>query len=290
MILRKTKLIVYLAVTFSFLASLSVFLYLKGISTRSPVSSENYRQVIVASKDLDAGKRLTDKDIKVVSWPERLIPKGSFERPEDVIGKVSERDFLTGEPLLAPHLEKKGTLDGVAALTPPGMRAMSVSIGSNEMIDQFLRPNSRVDVLATIKSDKKGGGYISKSILQNIKVLSVSDNKGGALGPGKQSGVTLLVTPGEAERLALAENQGVLYLVLRNIADQDPLTTSGATVSSLINGERKDVAVGKKGSKTGGKGPATSVAKTTRHIRRQPKVRIEVIRGMEREEMVFENP
>ena len=97
--------------------------------------------------------------------------------------------------------------------------------------------------------------------------------------------------PEEAELLALAESQGILYLVLRNLTDQDPMSTSGATISSLLDTER--------GKEPGTKVADNASAKTTtvansakpvKKTKRQPKVRIEVIRGMEREEMLFDNP
>jgi pilus assembly protein CpaB len=292
MILRKTKLIVYLAIIFSFLASLSVFLYLRGISVDTPVTTELYKDIVVVAVDMESGVRLTEEHVKILSWPERLVPDGSFEKPEDVVGKVVSRNFFSGEPVLNAHLAKEGGGDGIASLTPPGMRAMTVSLSSNAMINDFLNPASRVDVLATIKTERKGGGYISKSILQNIKVLSVNNGEGGGGGGGlsfnKGSSVTLLVTPEEAERLALAESQGILYLVLRNIADKDPLVTEGATISSLLgvdrNVEKKSV------TSTNNKGPTKEKTSTTASRRRSQRVRIEVIRGMEREEMVFDNP
>jgi pilus assembly protein CpaB len=296
MILRKTKLIVYLAITFSFLASLSVFLYLRGVSLKSPKSTELYKEIVVAAADVEAGRRLTSEQLKVLSWPERLIPAGSFESPEDVVGKVISRDFFSGEPLLTAHLAKDGAADGLSSLTPPGMRAMSVSVNSDVLNDNFIKADSRVDVLATIKTEntkKGGGGYISKSILQNVKVLSVSNGGGGGRGftMGREGNVTLLVTPEEAERLALAESQGVLYLVLRNISDQDPLVTSGATISSLIDSNWGKVLDKKPVSANNTKPPAKAApSKTIQRFQTPPPVKIEVIRGMEREEMVFETP
>jgi len=296
MILRKTKLIVYLAVAFSFLASLSVFLYLRGMRVESPVSTEPYQNIVVMAADVKAGSRLTAEQVELIAWPERLVPSGSFDSPDDVIDKVVARDFVSGEPVLAAHMARDGTSAGLASRTPPGMRAMTVSVGSNVLNDDFIKANSRVDVLATIKTErnKKGeGGYVTKSILQNVTVLSVNDGSGGRGGfmPGGGASVTLLVKPEDAERLALAGSQGVLSLVLRNIADQDPLVTTGATIASLIGGDGARPAVLPPASVTPSK-PSVKKAKPTpvKRTKRPPKVRIEVIRGMEREEMVFDNP
>jgi len=46
--------------------------------------------------------------------------------------------------------------------------------------------------------------------------------------------VTLLVTPEEAERLALATHEGTLRLALRNLNDQKIVNTTGANVGTLL--------------------------------------------------------
>jgi pilus assembly protein CpaB len=290
MLLMKTKLVVYLAVTFSFLASLSIFLYLRGINVETVLTAEPYRDIVVVAADIKAGIQLTEENLEVLSWPERLVPAGSFERSEDVVGKTVARNFIAGEPILSAHLTRDGTGDGIASLTPPGMRAMTISVSSNAMVSEFLNPNSRVDVLATIQTDKKGGGYISKSILQNVRVLSVGNGAGGGIGMSKWGSVTLLVTPDEAERLALAENQGVLYLVMRNITDQDSMTTEGTTISSLLETGKERVVEKKADNIDTNVQTEGKPSPTARRTSREEKVRIEVIRGMEREEMVFDNP
>jgi pilus assembly protein CpaB len=48
--------------------------------------------------------------------------------------------------------------------------------------------------------------------------------------------VTLLVTPQQAEKLALATNEGKLQLVMRNYGDQDDTETKGASKSALLSG------------------------------------------------------
>ena len=290
MIFRSTKLIIFLAVAFSFLASLSVFLYLKQMDIEHIVTAEQSREVVVVKRDIEAGESLKEEDVSVVSWPERLVPSGSFENQADVMGKVVMRDIFSGEPVLMAHFAKDGVTDGIASLMPTGMRAMTVSLKDGALSGDFLSPDSRVDVLATIRANEKGEGYTSKLILQNIKVLSVNKVGERGIGMGGGSSVTLLVTPEEAERLALAESQGTLYLVLRNIADRDFSATMGATISSLIGTSGGEVESKKVIEKSDKKSVSEKTSKTARRVKRPEKVKVEVIRGMEREEMVFENP
>src|SRR4030095_1928307 len=55
--------------------------------------------------------------------------------------------------------------------------------------------------------------------------------------PSEVKGVTLQVTPEQAEKLVLAANEGKLQLVMRNYSDQEDTQTKGANKGSLLSGE-----------------------------------------------------
>ena len=80
-------------------------------------------------------------------------------------------------------------------------------------------------------------------MLQHLTVLAVNGHMdaGGAAvgakeGERRSDGavVTVLVTPGEAEVLALAAREGKLDLALRNANDNDSVTTSGTNAFLLL--------------------------------------------------------
>ena len=52
--------------------------------------------------------------------------------------------------------------------------------------------------------------------------------------PAPAAVVTLMVTPGDAERIALAQTEGQIMLVLRNPLDGDQATTSGVQTAALL--------------------------------------------------------
>ncbi len=66
--------------------------------------------------------------------------------------------------------------------------------------------------------------------------------------------VTLLVSPTDAERIALAQAEGEIMLMLRNPLDTEATATTGIKTASLLGGER--------GAGTGGQ--ATGPASDTR--------------------------
>jgi len=108
----------------------------------------------------------------------------------------------------------------------------------------FIFPGSRVDVLVTIHSENNNASTTSRTVLQNIQVLSTGtrmdpDPNGK---PDNVSVVTLLVTPEQSEKLALAENQGTIQFVLRNGADSANPDTPAVDMAQLTGMPKAPVA------------------------------------------------
>ena len=75
----------------------------------------------------------------------------------------------------------------------------------------------------------------SKVILQNVEVLAVAQEVEQKKDePEIVKVVTLLVTPQESERLALASHSGTLRLAMRNYNDNKIVLTSGSDVSQML--------------------------------------------------------
>ena len=72
-------------------------------------------------------------------------------------------------------------------------------------------------------------------ILQNVEVLAVAQEVEQKKDePEIVKVVTLLVTPQESERLALASHSGTLRLAMRNYNDNKIVLTSGSDVAQML--------------------------------------------------------
>jgi len=113
---------------------------------------------------------------------------------------------------------------------------MAVRINDVAGISGLIQPNSRVDVLVTIKEDNNSDRQVAKLFMSNMQVLSVgTEVQRDASGkPITATTVTLGVTPEEAERLAIAMNTGAIQLVLRGYGDPDSVRTKGATSTDVL--------------------------------------------------------
>jgi pilus assembly protein CpaB len=124
---------------------------------------------------------------------------------------------------------------GLAFLIPEGMSAMTVPVNMWSGVAGFVLPETKVDVVVTIRPELEKE-QVGKVILQNLTVLAVDQKIEDTEGrPLKSTAVTLLVTPSEAEKLALSATEGEISLILRNPADSDSAGTTGTTIARMLS-------------------------------------------------------
>lgn len=213
--------------------------------------------LVVAARDIARGTTIGEKDLTVVVRPRGMAHKFSMMRAEDALGRVALSQFLEGEPLLEPKLAPKKGGRGLAALIPPGMRAVTIQatrVGSN--VAGFILPGNKVDVLLNLRGgqDDGTGGGSTTTLLQAVDVLACGQqteapetNKMDSQG---SSSVTLLVTPSQAALLDLGQNMGQLALSLRNLSDTTDVETPTAIVKDIRFHTEKSAVVGAADGKT----------------------------------------
>jgi len=234
MFLLRPKFVITLAVLTGLLAAYGVYHYLKqqeARTTDSALPTFVSQRVVVAVTDLPVGSLLTPLDLQVRMWPENLIPAGSADSLEKMVGRVLKTEISAGEPILESKLAPKGSTGGFSSLIPPGMRAVTVGVNVVSGVGGFILPKTRVDVLVTVTM----GDRSTKTILQNVEVLAVDQTYNqDSDDPVTVKSVTLLVTPEEAEQLSLAANEGVLQLSLRSGADDELYIGKGVELKQLM--------------------------------------------------------
>src|SRR5208283_1793075 len=115
------------------------------------------------------------------------------------------------------------------------MRAVSVPVDEVSDVAGFVLPHTRVDVLVATQSGEGSEKAFSKVVLQNVEVLAVAQEVEQKKDePTVVKVVTLLVTPQEAERLALASHSGSLRLAMRNYNDNKIVLTSGTDIAQML--------------------------------------------------------
>lgn len=175
-------------------------------------------QVVIAARDLDVGARLTESNLTLADWPKANVPKGAFNKIEDVIGRVSVTKMVAGKPLVAAELAAEGSGVGLVAQIRPGYRAMSIRVDEVIGVGGFILPSTYVDIIAV---EKRGEKMVGDTILERIQVLAVAQETFVEEGKAKLvRTVTMELSQRQAEILAAQINQNPIHLVLRNPTDR----------------------------------------------------------------------
>ncbi|HEY6231645.1 MAG TPA: Flp pilus assembly protein CpaB [Pyrinomonadaceae bacterium] len=227
------------ALLFGLLAAISVTRYLSS----AQAYSRNLNRVAVAKVAIPLGTKIIPEQIMVVQFPPESTPDGAFDTVEKLAGRVAVMNIAPREPITEARLAPEGTAGGLSAVIPEGYRAMTVKVDDVVGISGFVMPGTLVDVVVVIDPAEKAGMQdpISKIVLQNIKVLANGQNidkPADQREANSVKAVTLLVTPEQAEKLALASSEGKLQLVMRNSIDQGDQQTMGINKRGLLGGER----------------------------------------------------
>ena len=215
----------------------SVLVYRVVGEFRAAAGQQTNEEIVVAAVNMDLAETITSKHVKVLPWPRQAVPTGAIRRLADAEGRVVRSSIVAGEPLLegklAPQLSGAGGI--MPMLVPEGQRAVTIKVDDAVREAGFVLPNSRVDVFVSMAKAAASQERVAKMILQDVAVLAAGqavemrDNR-----PVSVTTVTLALTPDQAERLALAQNEGKLTIGMRNLRDKQLIQTVGATRDTLL--------------------------------------------------------
>jgi pilus assembly protein CpaB len=225
-----------LALVFGAMATFMAMGWLKSQSQKVVQQKTEMVPVVVVVKDVPPTVALSGDQVKVSHWPQDSPLAGKFSRLEDVEGRVTAVPLTAGEPILESKLAPKGVIPGLTALLSPDKRAMTVKVDEASGVAGFLNPDNRVDVVVTVDKGDFSKDPISKVVLQNLRVLGTGQRIEKRLGEKPQivPTVTLEVTPTEGECLALAVQEGRIFLTLRHQQDEQVVQTAGVRTGMLL--------------------------------------------------------
>ncbi len=236
--MRRPIIFVLLAGFAALVAALVVYSALKKREAEVEAARVLSVPIVVASHDLTIGSKLDQNSTKMTRWSRESVPPGAFTDPGSVMGQYTKTGFVENEPIVADRLFSGIKNAGVLPLlVPNGMRAMSVPVDEVADISGFVLPHTHVDILVTVGGGGPTGGAYSKIVLQNVEVLATAqDIEKINDQPQVVHTITVLVTPQDAERLALASGQGGLRLAMRNYDDSKVVNTSGSNIEQMLHG------------------------------------------------------
>jgi pilus assembly protein CpaB len=194
---------------------------------------------LVASRPIPAGALVTKDMLRTVAWPADSRVPGTFSDARHVLDRGAIAAIALNEPITESKLAPVGAGAGLAPTIPPGMRGISVRVNEVVGVAGFVVPGTRVDVVVTFESRAAQSDSLARVVVSNVQVLTAGtrydqEKARQDARPIPTSVVTLLVTPEDAERIALAAAEGRITLTLRNPLDTAPTETSGIRVAGLM--------------------------------------------------------
>ncbi len=186
-------------------------------------------RILVANRDLEPGTVLTDRDWIWLDMPAELIERnwvreGSFDL-NNLRGALSAAGLEAGQPIVPERLILAGQDGYITSLLRPGMRAITIDLDEARTVSAFIAPGDHVDVIYNYEMEDQADDPIkdprrfSEALLEDVRVLQIDRTFDEDTGlPSMDTGaatVTLEVTPEQAEKIIVAQNEGALSLILR---------------------------------------------------------------------------
>lgn len=211
--------------------------------------SVEVKKIVIAKEPLRYGMELTSDSLVETDWPANAVPEGAFTSIAELTssGRVVLSSIEPNEPILS---KKLSGLNGRATLSnrlEPGMRAVTIRVDDISGVAGFVTPGDRVDVVLTRQQNgqvsgnaevagasNQPGEFASEVILEDIKVLTADQRADESSSVAEVAkAVTIEVSTEQAQKVALAQQVGTLYLLLRAAGDQQNGSSSKVSVSDL---------------------------------------------------------
>lgn len=209
---------------------------------------------VVAAEDIPARTRISPAMLRLEEVPISAVLEGSYIEIERVDGLVARypiaaREQVTTHKVGATFNDLEATA-GLSFVVPAGLRAVAIEVNEFNAVGGLVVAGDRVDVIALFDQEIAG---IEKAvtILQDVEVAAVAQIAQRPVPPPSTEGdttedasirssaglrpddvepnptlrtVTLLVTPDDAQLLALAGFEAELWLSLRGFEDSEQQT------------------------------------------------------------------
>ncbi|HEX8770013.1 MAG TPA: Flp pilus assembly protein CpaB [Acidimicrobiales bacterium] len=174
------------------------------------------RDAVVATRPVGLGVVVTADDVGLRRVPLAFLPEGRVGSLADTVGRTAVTPLFAGQAVVRGQLAPAG-LQGVAALLPPGTRAVAVPTGPTTAP---IRKGDIVDVLATL--DPSAGNVTGQEPTFPVATSAVVVDVGA-------DAATVAVGPEEAKRVAFAVTEGTVTLAVGSPGQRTPVASSTNT-------------------------------------------------------------
>jgi Flp pilus assembly protein CpaB len=217
----KRTIVVAVAVVVGVAASILSYVFLNNAQQNAYHNAklvEAYVVVKPVPTDLAGSQAISGGYIEHKKIPEEFRPSTAVTKLTSINGKEAVAPFAVGQVLVSSMFANASTASSFVQSIPPGDVAVTASVDQTHGVADFPGPGDKVDLMVTLNN-------VETVLLQGVSIIAdgqtTSTNTGAV---GSTTGTTLVstsglytfaVTPANAERIALAEQEGLgLYMTL----------------------------------------------------------------------------
>jgi pilus assembly protein CpaB len=254
---RANRMIFFGAVGLAALAAIAVFAALANFGgDEGSAANVEALEVIVASQNIDAGDRISEDMVELASMPANVLIDSAFTEESVVVGTRALHSIERGDQL-SPSKVSGGEFEcgNTSCVIPFGMRGFAIQITEETGGGGNIVPGDRVDVVVVAETAVEGTSVVQGTLLlQNIEVVAVAQKTLTPVSPVDENGdliegegsagvisaadadadedpdaatVLVAVFPEDVPLLAVAQEEGTIYLSLRGFGD-DGVVEGGA--------------------------------------------------------------
>lgn len=203
---------------------------------------------IVTAHPLPAGTLARDDDFTVKQMLPGAAPPGAIvDRPEarlNLRGALIRKYLDTGTPVTKADVLRPRDRGFIASVLQPGTRAVSIGVDAVSGVAGLIWPGDHVDVVLTqeLKNASIAHRVLSETIMRNVRVIAIDQEmvQGPPASNNPSAGklvhtVTLQVTPGQVQKIAVASHLGKLSLDIRAAIDRTGGKVEATTYSANVS-------------------------------------------------------
>jgi len=222
---------IVLAVILALLSAVFATLYLYDIGQQNKSMSEKVT-VIVANQRIEQGKIITGSMIKEKIVPKQYVQPKYMSKIKDFYINdnpvyISIVPFEEGEQITMSKISSVTSGFGLANTIPNDKKAITLLFNTQE-VNGIISSGSKVDLLSIVEYENKNHNYEEAScvIAQDLLVLAVGNDIIGTAKNTKEElnvsvniPVTLAVSMEQAQKIILAQEKGIIKIILRPTGD-----------------------------------------------------------------------
>ncbi len=222
---------IVLAVILALLSAVFATLYLYDIGQQNKSMSEKVT-VIVANQRIEQGKIITGSMIKEKIVPKQYVQPKYMSKIKDFYINdnpvyISIVPFEEGEQITMSKISSVTSGFGLANTIPNDKKAITL-LFNNQEVNGIISSGSKDDLISIVEYENKNHNYEEAScvVAQDLLVLAVGNDIIGTAKNTKEElnvsvniPVTLAVSMEQAQKIILAQEKGIIKIILRPTGD-----------------------------------------------------------------------